>query len=122
MQSASVSNSLTRSAWEPEVADMTANARAGMNRISEDLTFAGYNTPASMAIMWSDGGGTPAVPDELTILYADPDIPSVRPMCGTSGGGGGGGKGGGKGGCGGVPPCSPTIKNSFHSSSRSNEV
>ncbi len=48
----------------------------------------------------------------FTILYADPDIPSVRPMCGASGGGGGGGKGGGKGGCGGVPPCSPTIKNS----------
>lgn len=79
---------------EPEVADMTANARAGMSRISQDLTIAGYNTPASMAIMWSDGGGL--TPDEVTIIYADPDIPVSRPKpCGGGGGPGGGGGGGG---------------------------
>ena len=86
---------------EPEIADMTANARAGLQRISLDLTIAGYNTPASMAIMWSDGGGTPAapVPDELTIIYADPDIPTVKPFCKAP-----------TGGKGGPPPCSQTIK------------
>ena len=70
---------------EPEVADMTANARAGLDRISQDLVIAGYNTPASMAIIWSDGGGTPAIPDELTIVYADPDVPTVKPFCKTTG-------------------------------------
>ena len=71
---------------EPEVADMTANARAGMSRISQDLTIAGYNTPATMAIMWSDGGGL--TPDEVTIIYADPDIPFSKPKpCGPNGGG-----------------------------------
>ncbi len=84
---------------EPEVADMTANARHGLHRISQDLMVAGYNTPASMAILWLDGKSTPAVPDELTIIYADPDIPTVRPFCGT-------------GGKSGVPKCSPTIKSS----------
>jgi hypothetical protein len=75
---------------EPEIADMTANARAGLNRISQDLTIAGFNTPANMAIMWDDGGGI--VPDELTVIYADPDVPVSRPKpCGPGGGGGGGG-------------------------------
>lgn len=83
---------------EPEVTDMTANARAGMSRISQDLTVAGFNTPANMAVMWNDGGGL--TPDELTIIYADPDIPISRPK--PCGGGGGGGKGGGGGGGG---PC-----------------
>jgi len=83
---------------EPEVADMTANARAGMNRISEDLTIAGYNTPASMAIMWDDGGGL--TPDEVTIIYADPDVPVSKPKpCGGGGAPGGGGPGGGGGPC-----------------------
>jgi hypothetical protein len=73
---------------EPEVADMTANARAGLNRISQDLAIAGYHTPASMALMWNDGGGI--TPDELTIIYADPDIPVSAPKkCGAGGGGGG---------------------------------
>ena len=71
---------------EPEVADMTANARAGLQRISVDLTVAGYITPASMAIMWSDGGGVPARPDELTIIYAEPDVPTVKPLCDTPAG------------------------------------
>ena len=55
---------------EPEVADMTASARAGLDRISRDLAMAGYNTPATIAIMWDDGGGIN--PDEITIVYADP--------------------------------------------------
>ena len=90
---------------EPEVADMTANARAGLNRISQDLTIAGYNTPASMAVMWDDGGGIN--PDELTIIYADPDIAVSRPKpCGGGGPGGGGAPGGGApGGGGGGGPC-----------------
>jgi len=48
-----------------------------------------------------DGGGVPARPDELTIVYADPDIPTVRPFCGAPAGGKG---------TGGPPPCSQTIK------------
>jgi len=75
---------------EPEVSDMNASARAGMERISQDLTVAGYNTPATMSIMWFDGGGI--TPDEVTIVYADPEIPISQPKpCGGGGGGGGGG-------------------------------
>ena len=85
---------------EPEVTDMTASARAGLERISRDLTMAGYNTPATLSIMWDDGGGIN--PDGVTIVYADPDIPVSRPMaCSTGGGqsGSGGGPGGGGGPC-----------------------
>jgi hypothetical protein len=71
---------------EPEVSDMNANARFGIDRIARDLTVAGYNTPGNMTIMWLDGGGI--TPDELTIVYADPDIPVSRPVpCGPQGGG-----------------------------------
>ncbi len=74
---------------EPEVSDMNANARFGIDRISRDLTVAGYNTPGNMAIMWLDGGGiNPANPDELTIIYADPEIPISRPKPCTAKGGG----------------------------------
>lgn len=76
---------------EPEVSDMNANARFGIDRISRDLTVAGYNTPGNMAIMWLDGGGI--TPDELTIIYADPQIPISRPL--PCGGGGAAGAGGG---------------------------
>ncbi len=55
---------------EPEVIDMTASARAGLRRVSQDLMVAGFNTPANMAVMWLDGGDKN--PDELTIVYADP--------------------------------------------------
>ncbi|MGH9332390.1 MAG: hypothetical protein ACRD21_01410 [Vicinamibacteria bacterium] len=62
---------------EPEVTDMNASARAGLDRISQDLTVAGFNTPANMAVMWVDGGGI--TPDQITIVYADPDVPIARP-------------------------------------------
>ena len=70
---------------EPEVADMTANARAGLDLISRDLANAGLKTPPRLAISWSNGGGN--TPDEVTIIFADPDIPLSEPMC-TGGGGG----------------------------------
>jgi prepilin-type N-terminal cleavage/methylation domain-containing protein len=74
---------------EPEVADMQQNARYGLDMISHDLTAAGLNTPSATAIGWIDGGGD--TPDEITIIYADPDIPTVTPlMCDPKGGGGGG--------------------------------
>lgn len=75
---------------EPEVADLNQNARAGLDRISRDLTMAGYKTPGASAILWDDGGGL--TPDEITIIYADPDIPVSEPLkCGQAGQGGGGG-------------------------------
>ena len=64
---------------EPEVADMNQNARAALDMISRDLTMAGYQTPPSMSIIWSDGGGI--IPDELTIVYADPTVPTARTYC-----------------------------------------
>ena len=63
---------------EPEVADMNQNARTGLDMISRDLTMAGLNTPSATAIMWTDGVGDN--PDEITIIYADPDVPTVTPL------------------------------------------
>ena len=75
---------------EHEVADMQMSTRAGLQLVSLDLTMAGFRTPPSAAIIWNDGGGIQ--PDELTIVYADPDVPLSRPVqCGTAGVGGGGG-------------------------------
>ncbi len=75
---------------EHEVADMQMSTRAGLRLVSRDLTMAGFRTPPSAAILWNDGGGIE--PDELTIVYADPDVPLSRPVqCGTAGVGGGGG-------------------------------
>jgi prepilin-type N-terminal cleavage/methylation domain-containing protein len=69
---------------EPEVADMNQSSRAGLDRISRDLAMAGYQTPAAMAVLWQDGGGI--VPDQLTIVYADQDVPISRPIrCGDTG-------------------------------------
>ncbi len=69
---------------EPEVADMNQSARAGMQRISQDLALAGYSTPPAMAVLWNDGGGID--PDEITIVYADPNVPTSRPLqCGNTG-------------------------------------
>lgn len=65
---------------EPQVADMNANARSGLARISQDLTYAGYETPPNMSIMWFDGGGL--TPDELTIVYADVNVPTSKPITG----------------------------------------
>jgi prepilin-type N-terminal cleavage/methylation domain-containing protein len=75
---------------EPEVADVSQNARSGLDMIARDLTMAGFRTPPATAILWKDGSGT--TPDEITIIYADPDIPVSRPVkCGDAGGGGGSG-------------------------------
>jgi prepilin-type N-terminal cleavage/methylation domain-containing protein len=84
---------------EPEVSDVNANARTGMHRIGQDLALAGYKTPITIPLMWFDGGGI--TPDEITIIYADPDIPVSSPKpCGGGGGApGGGGPGGGGGPC-----------------------
>ena len=69
---------------EPEVAEMNQSARAGIDSIGRDLSLAGYQTPAAMAVLWQDGGGI--VPDQVTIVYADPDIPVSRPLqCGNTG-------------------------------------
>ncbi len=64
-------------AREPEVSDMNANARGGLDRISQDLAIAGFATPSNMAVMWSDGGGL--TPDRIGIVYADPEVPVSRP-------------------------------------------
>jgi hypothetical protein len=63
---------------EPEVADVNQNARSGLDMIARDLTMAGYKTPPATAILWQDGGGI--TPDEITIIYADPDIPISKPI------------------------------------------
>ena len=62
---------------EPEVSDMNANARSGLDQISQELTVAGFATPPNMAVAWTDGGGI--TPDQITILYADSEIPVARP-------------------------------------------
>lgn len=75
---------------EHEVADMQMSARAGVQSIGRDLAMAGYRTPPASSVLWNDGGGIQ--PDEITIVYADPDVPLARPLqCGTGGVGGGGG-------------------------------
>jgi hypothetical protein len=75
---------------ESEVAEMQMSTRAGVQAISRDLTMAGFRTPPAAAILWNDGGGIQ--PDEVTLVYADPDVPLSRPLqCGTAGAGGGAG-------------------------------
>lgn len=75
---------------EHEVADMLGSTRAGLDMMSRDLTMAGYKTPPASVILWNDGGGIQ--PDEVTLVYADPNVPVSRPLqCGTAGTGGGGG-------------------------------
>jgi hypothetical protein len=44
--------------------------------LDRDLTLAGFKTPGAMALTWSDGGGN--VPDEITIVYANPEIPTAK--------------------------------------------
>ena len=60
---------------EHQVADMQMSTRSGLQLVSRDLAMAGYRTPSSAAILWNDGGGIE--PDELTIVYADPDVAAV---------------------------------------------
>jgi prepilin-type N-terminal cleavage/methylation domain-containing protein len=64
-------------AREPQVAEMNANVRSALARVSADLTVAGIGTPSEIAVLWHDGvqGGT----DAITILYADADAPIARP-------------------------------------------
>src|SRR5262245_8503882 len=64
-------------AREPEVSDLNANARSGLDRISQDLAIAGFGTPANLVVLWSDGGGS--TPDRIGIVYADPEVPISRP-------------------------------------------
>ena len=63
---------------EPEVADLNMNTRAGMDMISRDLLIAGLKVPPTMAVIWTDGGGI--TPDEITIVYADPNFPTCLPV------------------------------------------
>ena len=63
---------------EHEVAGMQMSTRAGLRLVSRDLVMAGFRTPPSAAILWNDRGGID--PDELTIVYADPDVPLSRPL------------------------------------------
>jgi hypothetical protein len=63
---------------------MNANARAGLDRISQDLSVAGFAAPSNMAVMWRDGGEATA--DQITIVYADPEVPVSRPRPCSSGG------------------------------------
>jgi type II secretory pathway pseudopilin PulG len=63
---------------EPEVADLNMNARVGLDRISRDLLLAGLKTPPGLAVIWTDGGGIN--PDEITIMYADPNFPTCLPV------------------------------------------
>ncbi|HXV64229.1 MAG TPA: hypothetical protein VEK15_26245, partial [Vicinamibacteria bacterium] len=75
---------------EPQITETTAAARIGIDRISQDLTIAGFNAPPERAIMWFDGGGpaTAPNPDMLTLVYSDPEVPWSRPLPCKSGGGG----------------------------------
>ncbi|TDI39185.1 MAG: hypothetical protein E2P02_19160 [Acidobacteria bacterium] len=70
---------------ETQVADMQMSTRAGLQLLSHDLAMAGYRTPPASAIIWADSGGLQ--PDEITIVYADPDVPLSQPIeCGGAGG------------------------------------
>ncbi len=64
---------------EPEISDLNQNARSGVDMISRDLLMAGFKTPAHFAILWSDGGVIN--PDEITVIFADPDYPTARTYC-----------------------------------------
>ncbi len=71
---------------EPEISDLNQSARSGVDMISRDLIMAGFKTPAHSAILWSDGGLIN--PDEITVIFADPDVPTSEPLkCSANGGG-----------------------------------
>ena len=61
---------------EPEISALQQSARGGLSMLDRDLTLAGFKTPGAMAVSWHDGGG--AVPDEITIVYADPEVPTAE--------------------------------------------
>lgn len=60
---------------EPEIADMTANARAALDRVSQDLTGAGFGVPAPVAVSPYDAPDSAS--HGITIVYANPDLPEV---------------------------------------------
>jgi len=66
---------------EPEVAEMNQNARYGLGMVVRDLTDAGLgqNLPVLFAVVPLDGGGNPPNPDGVTIMYSDPEFPTVFP-------------------------------------------
>ncbi len=63
---------------ESEISQLQQSARVGLSMMKRDLMMAGYKTPSASAIMWRDGGGLS--PDEITIIYANPDVPTSRPL------------------------------------------
>lgn len=63
---------------EPEITELNQNARAGVDMISRDLVMAGYKTPVTSAVLWADGGDIN--PDEITVVFADPDVPLCEPL------------------------------------------
>ena len=65
---------------------MNHSTRSGVETISRDLLMAGYKTPAQSAVLWNDGGTI--APDEITVIFADPDVPTCEPLkCKPKGGG-----------------------------------
>lgn len=69
---------------EPEVSEVNTNARSGMEAIARDLVLAGNGGAMTTAVLWVNGSGNN--PDGITILYADPDVPTSRPVaCGVCG-------------------------------------
>jgi hypothetical protein len=71
---------------EPEISDLNQNTRYGVDTMSRDLIMAGYKTPAHSAVLWHNGGLID--PDEVTVIYADPDVPTSEPLkCSAQGGG-----------------------------------
>lgn len=63
----------------PEVADVMANARAALSRVSQDLTNAGFGVPAPVAVSPYDAPDSAS--HGITIVYANSDFPEapVRP-------------------------------------------
>ena len=70
---------------ERQVAEMQMSTRAGLEFLDRDLGLAGYRTPPASALIWGDAGSL--MPDEITIVYADPSVPLSQPLrCGGAGG------------------------------------
>ncbi len=61
----------------PEVSKENPTAKAGLDRVLQDLSVAGYGTPRGLAVVWSDGGE--GKPDRLSVVFADRDAPLSRP-------------------------------------------
>ena len=70
---------------EPEVAETTANVRAALSRVSQDLTIAGFGVPAPVAVSPYDAPDSAS--HGITIVYANSDFPEVPVRPCTSGDG-----------------------------------